>query len=54
MFARAASTLVRQVPRMGARAYSDAPMAFTFASQNQVSFWCTPTFFFSYAVTGNL
>ncbi|XP_042856658.1 ATP synthase subunit delta, mitochondrial-like [Penaeus japonicus] len=36
MFARAASTLVRQVPRMGARAYSDAPMAFTFASQNQV------------------
>merc|ERR1712002_36236 len=36
MFARAASSLVRQVPRVGVRAYSDAPMAFTFASQNKV------------------
>merc|ERR1719233_1902869 len=36
MFARAASSLVRQVPRVGSRAYSDAPMALTFASQNQV------------------
>ncbi|KAK3890715.1 hypothetical protein Pcinc_005350 [Petrolisthes cinctipes] len=36
MFARTASTLVRQVSRAGTRAYSDAPMAFTFASQSQV------------------
>ncbi|XP_068241682.1 ATP synthase subunit delta, mitochondrial [Palaemon carinicauda] len=36
MFARVASSVVRQVPRFGTRAYSDAPMAFTFASQNQV------------------
>lgn len=36
MFARTAHTLARQVARAGTRAYSDAPMAFTFASQSQV------------------
>lgn len=37
MFARTAHTLARQVARAGTRAYSDAPMAFTFASQSQVT-----------------
>ncbi|XP_053645083.1 ATP synthase subunit delta, mitochondrial isoform X1 [Cherax quadricarinatus] len=36
MFSRAASTLVRRVSLVGTRSYSDGPMAFTFASQNQV------------------
>jgi len=37
MFARTSVTLARQVARAGTRAYSaEAPMAFTFASQNQV------------------
>ncbi|KAG0728466.1 ATP synthase subunit delta, mitochondrial [Chionoecetes opilio] len=36
MFGRTAHTLARHVSRAGTRAYSDAPMAFTFASQNQV------------------
>ncbi|XP_071530021.1 ATP synthase subunit delta, mitochondrial [Panulirus ornatus] len=36
MFSRVTSSLVRQVTRVGTRAYSDAPMAFTFASQNRV------------------
>lgn len=36
MFARTAHTLARHVARAGTRAYSDAPMTFTFASQSQV------------------
>ncbi|KAK7085015.1 ATP synthase subunit delta, mitochondrial [Halocaridina rubra] len=36
MFSRAALSAIRHVPRFGTRAYADAPMAFTFASQSQV------------------